>query len=103
MISGVNGRNATLASRRLRNSGENRRLIASPSSSSARPRPLARVIQENIKKPLADDILFGKLTRGGHVKVILKDGKLAFDIESAKTGDTAPEAESDDQEPALAE
>jgi ATP-dependent Clp protease ATP-binding subunit ClpA len=43
-------------------------------------RPLARVIQEHIKKPLADDILFGRLTRGGHVKVELKDGKIAFDI-----------------------
>jgi len=49
-------------------------------------RPLARVIQEHIKKPLADDILFGKLSRGGHVKVRLKDGKLVFDITSA----TAP-------------
>jgi ATP-dependent Clp protease ATP-binding subunit ClpA len=43
-------------------------------------RPLARVIQENIKKPLADEILFGKLVRGGHVNVVLKDGKLAFDF-----------------------
>ncbi|MBX9614241.1 MAG: ATP-dependent Clp protease ATP-binding subunit ClpA [Caulobacteraceae bacterium] len=43
-------------------------------------RPLGRVIQENIKKPLADDILFGRLTRGGHVKVALKDGKIVFDI-----------------------
>ncbi len=43
-------------------------------------RPLGRVIQENIKKPLADDILFGRLTRGGHVKVALVDGKIAFDI-----------------------
>ncbi len=43
-------------------------------------RPLARVIQEHIKKPLADDILFGRLTRGGHVKVELKDGKIAFDV-----------------------
>ena len=65
-------------------------------------RPLARVIQESIKKPLADDILFGKLIRGGHVKVVLRDGKIAFDIESAKTGETprkdddeAPAAESD--------
>ena len=63
-------------------------------------RPLARVIQENIKKPLADDILFGKLSRGGHVKVVLKDGKVAFDIESEKDGDGAS---ADDQEPALAE
>jgi len=43
-------------------------------------RPLARVIQEHIKKPLADDILFGRLTRGGHVKVTLNDGKIAFDV-----------------------
>jgi len=47
-------------------------------------RPLARVIQEHIKKPLADDILFGRLTHGGHVKVELKDGKIAFDITPAK-------------------
>ena len=45
-------------------------------------RPLARVIQEHIKKPLADEILFGKLVRGGHVRVELKDGKLAFDIDA---------------------
>ena len=44
-------------------------------------RPLGRVIQENIKKPLADEILFGKLVKGGHVKVVLKDGKMAFEIE----------------------
>ncbi len=66
-------------------------------------RPLARVIQEHIKKPLADDILFGKLTRGGHVKVVLREGKIAFDIESAKGGDGAPEPEAGGQEPALAE
>ena len=45
-------------------------------------RPLARVIQESIKKPLADDILFGRLAGGGHVKVVLKDGKIAFEFES---------------------
>jgi len=44
-------------------------------------RPLARTIQEHIKKPLADEILFGKLAKGGHVKVVLKDGKLDFEIE----------------------
>src|SRR5436309_399175 len=33
-------------------------------------RPMARVIQEHIKKPLADDVLFGKLKGGGHVRVI---------------------------------
>ena len=43
-------------------------------------RPLARVIQENIKRPLADELLFGKLAKGGEVKVTVKDGKLAFDL-----------------------
>lgn len=66
-------------------------------------RPLARVIQEHIKKPLADDILFGRLVRGGHVKVVLKDSKIDFEIESApeKPG-KAPKAE-DEAEPALAD
>ncbi len=52
-------------------------------------RPLARVIQEHIKKPLADEILFGKLVRGGHVKVQLTDGKLTFDIDGT-SGETRP-------------
>jgi ATP-dependent Clp protease ATP-binding subunit ClpA len=34
-------------------------------------RPLARVIQEHIKKPLADDVLFGRLKSGGHVRVVV--------------------------------
>ena len=59
------------------------------------------MIQESIKKPLADDILFGKLVRGGHVKVVLKDGKIGFEIESTKAGDGP--AEAGEAEPALAE
>ena len=43
-------------------------------------RPLARVIQEYIKKPLAEELLFGKLVKGGSVKVTLTDGKLNFEI-----------------------
>jgi ATP-dependent Clp protease ATP-binding subunit ClpA len=39
-------------------------------------RPLSRVIQEHIKKPLAEELLFGKLVKGGFVKVGVKDGKL---------------------------
>jgi ATP-dependent Clp protease ATP-binding subunit ClpA len=35
-------------------------------------RPLARVIQEHIKKPLADELLFGKLEHGGTVKVLVQ-------------------------------
>ena len=46
-------------------------------------RPLARVIQEYIKKPLAEELLFGKLAKGGSVKVGMKDGKLDFDITEA--------------------
>ena len=46
-------------------------------------RPLARVIQENIKKPLAEELLFGKLAKGGVVKVGLRDGRIALDIEGS--------------------
>jgi len=45
-------------------------------------RPMARVIQENIKKPLAEEILFGKLSEGGIVRISVEDGQLAFTIES---------------------
>jgi ATP-dependent Clp protease ATP-binding subunit ClpA len=42
-------------------------------------RPLGRVIQEDIKKPLAEELLFGKLAKGGVVKVSVKDGKLVLE------------------------
>lgn len=45
-------------------------------------RPLSRVIQEHIKKPLAEDLLFGKLAKGGIVKVTTKNGKLELEIKS---------------------
>ena len=44
-------------------------------------RPLGRVIQEYIKKPLAEELLFGKLTKGGIVKVGVKAGELDLKIE----------------------
>jgi ATP-dependent Clp protease ATP-binding subunit ClpA len=68
-------------------------------------RPLARVIQEHIKKPLADEILFGKLVKGGHVKVILKDGKLDFEIEGEERERGAPTIENpaEDAAPELAD
>lgn len=47
-------------------------------------RPMARVIQEQLKKPLANEILFGALVAGGEVKVSLQDNKLHFDYQSAK-------------------
>ena len=48
-------------------------------------RPLSRVIQENIKKPLADEILFGKLAKGGLVQVDVNadEDKLSFLIQAA--------------------
>lgn len=47
-------------------------------------RPLARVIQQNVKQPLAEELLFGQLKNGGHVKVRLEQGSLAFDFETSK-------------------
>ena len=44
-------------------------------------RPLGRVIQEHIKKPLAEELLFGKLSKGGNVKVGVKDGKIDLRFE----------------------
>jgi ATP-dependent Clp protease ATP-binding subunit ClpA len=48
-------------------------------------RPMARVIQEFIKRPLAEELLFGKLVNGGHVEVtVSEDGeKLKLDTRSA--------------------
>ncbi len=39
-------------------------------------RPLSRVIQEHVKKPLAEEVLFGKLTKGGTVRILMKGDKL---------------------------
>ena len=44
-------------------------------------RPLGRVIQEHIKKPLAEELLFGKLAKGGIVKVTVKDGALKLKLD----------------------
>ncbi len=46
-------------------------------------RPLGRVIQENIKKPLAEELLFGKLAKGGLVRVMVADDRLDLKIEPA--------------------
>jgi ATP-dependent Clp protease ATP-binding subunit ClpA len=60
-------------------------LIANGYDEQMGARPMARVIQEHIKKPLADEVLFGKLKNGGHVRVIvIKDEagneKLGFEF-----------------------
>jgi ATP-dependent Clp protease ATP-binding subunit ClpA len=43
-------------------------------------RPLGRVIDEQVKRPLTEEILFGGLERGGRAKLIVRGGELAFDI-----------------------
>ncbi|MEX2518300.1 MAG: ATP-dependent Clp protease ATP-binding subunit ClpA [Paracoccaceae bacterium] len=57
-------------------------------------RPLGRVIQEYIKKPLAEELLFGSLAKGGLVRVEVKDRKLVLDITPPETrrlsGDKPP-------------
>ncbi len=48
-------------------------------------RPMARVLQEHVKRPLAEELLFGKLANGGHVRVTLAAGDvLALDIRPAR-------------------
>jgi ATP-dependent Clp protease ATP-binding subunit ClpA len=49
-------------------------------------RPMARLIQDQIKKPLADELLFGKLAHGGNVILDLKDDKITFDTENHTAG-----------------
>jgi ATP-dependent Clp protease ATP-binding subunit ClpA len=58
-------------------------------------RPLGRLIQEHIKKALAEELLFGKLVKGGAVKVTLKDNKLDFEITEASLP-ALPKPEGDD-------
>ena len=44
---------------------------------------MSRLIQEKIKQPLAEELLFGKLVHGGEVAVHMKDGAMAFEITPA--------------------
>jgi len=44
-------------------------------------RPMARLIQDELKKPLAEEILFGGLSEGGEVNINLRDGAIVFDFE----------------------
>ncbi len=46
-------------------------------------RPMARLIQEKVKQPLAEELLFGKLAHGGEVHVSIKDAALAFELTPA--------------------
>ncbi len=62
-------------------------------------RPLGRVIQEKVKRPLAEEILFGKLAKGGNV-VVDYDGELKFQFEEDKSakGKKPRKDESEDAE-----
>lgn len=50
-------------------------------------RPMSRLIQEKIKKPLAEELLFGSLSNGGHVTVTVKNDEIKFLIENKETSD----------------
>ena len=43
-------------------------------------RELGRVIQEKVKKPMAEELIFGKLAKGGHVEISLKNKKISFNF-----------------------
>lgn len=58
-------------------------------------RPMARLIAEKIKKPLADEVLFGKLSKGGTVKVTVENGELAFSFSKAVAA--GRQADADDE------
>ncbi len=47
-------------------------------------RPMARVVREHLKQPLAEELLFGRLSKGGHVRVRLEDGELDVEIRQAE-------------------
>jgi len=47
-------------------------------------RPMSRVIQDHIKKPLAEELLFGKLAKGGHIRVSAAEDHLTFEIEGVE-------------------
>lgn len=55
-------------------------------------RPMGRLIQEKIKQPLAEELLFGKLVHGGEVAVHMKDGAPSFEVTPAAPKATKPKA-----------
>jgi ATP-dependent Clp protease ATP-binding subunit ClpA len=53
-------------------------------------RPLARVIQDYVRKPLAEELLFGKLVKGGNVCIVLENEQLHFDIQEGSLHPAPP-------------
>ena len=60
-------------------------------------RPLARLIAEKIKKPLAEEVLFGKLAKGGTVKISERNGELTFAYEKATNNIIKYKAKDEDE------
>jgi ATP-dependent Clp protease ATP-binding subunit ClpA len=62
-------------------------------------RPLGRLIQEHIKKPLAEELLFGRLAQGGTVRIDFLDGKLNFTYPTPALPPKPPETDEGPDEP----
>lgn len=66
-------------------------------------RPIQRFIQEKIKRPLVDEVLFGKLEKGGHVNVTMEKEEVKFDFQEKKKEKTkSDKADSEPEEKAKA-
>src|SRR5881398_2691345 len=63
-------------------------------------RPMGRLVQEKIKQPLAEELLFGKLINGGEVKVRIKDNAPAFEITPAPPKVAKPKGKAKPKAPA---
>jgi ATP-dependent Clp protease ATP-binding subunit ClpA len=68
-------------------------------------RPLGRIIQESVKKPLAEELLFGRLAKGGVVQVTVENDKLVFNISTRPTPEQPenPDSEGSEPEPVFVE
>lgn len=60
-------------------------------------RPMSRLIAEKIKKPLADEVLFGKLAKGGTVRVTVQEGELSFHFSKVMPVGRQTTSETDDE------
>lgn len=54
-------------------------------------RPMARIIKEHIKKPLAEELLFGRLAKGGRISITLSNDELSFEIEGVEAEEVETE------------
>ena len=61
-------------------------------------RPMLRLIQAEIKKPLAEDILFGKLMHGGDVHISVENDRLCLEIKANKSAKKTKDKQQESQE-----